>query len=804
MAGNDGKRQFEREVFPKELDEIRRRRKIVGDDRVLHGGGGRPSTTHDLIGLAFSGGGIRSASFSMGVVQHLISKGVFQKVDYLSTVSGGGFTGSCLSALMHGEERGERLLVDREGETEPPALNHVRNRSNYLLPQGLLNRLRLPALLISGFFHTLLMMLPPIVLLVLLTELFFELTSHVFIDARHWLAVIGVAPLVLAILLRPLRAGLGAWSDRDRADRRLGGWLLLAVATILAVPALKWLGDAVNNDVAWLVDQIGTFIGEQRDLGIRGWLLWAGVVSGLALIVGVARFRIKLILLLVGALGPLLLLAIYVFACIYAINSPISKDENGELRKAIVAFKAVELPQDVQLKRPPGSPAAMVEDRVRTLLHTKQIKLDAYKIQWKRLHEDNVLVLERLGEAASWWVTLLTTRGIPKLHIQFLSSWLSKAQRSEIEHEQIFIVELSLLKGHAEWWLYLGGLLLWLYNYLFVNVNRISLHPFYRDRLTRTFLIAPEQSSKALPLKSADELRLSKLGGARSAAPYHLINTALNLQGSNDPQLRERKTVPFVLAQRFCGSDYTGYCPTEDLEALDSHFNLGTAMAISAAAASPNMGTISVRPLTFVMALLNIRLNYWLPHPARVGRRSWYHRLLYWRPGLMYLLAEALGNVNQRTPFINCSDGGHIENLAVYELLRRRCQTIVCVDGSADPNFGFLGLITLQRYAEIDLGARIQIDLDTIRPNEDGISERHHAVGTITYNDGETGIFIYLKLSYTGDEPEYLRFYKRESPVFPHESTGDQFFGETQFEVYRALGIHVAEGVMTDPNVAIG
>ena len=118
MVGNDGKRQFEREVFPKELDEIRRRRKNVGDDRALHGGGGRPSTTHDLIGLAFSGGGIRSASFSMGVVQHLISKGVFQKVDYLSTVSGGGFTGSCLSALMHGEERGERLLVDREGETE--------------------------------------------------------------------------------------------------------------------------------------------------------------------------------------------------------------------------------------------------------------------------------------------------------------------------------------------------------------------------------------------------------------------------------------------------------------------------------------------------------------------------------------------------------------------------------------------------------------------------------------------------------------------------------------------------------------
>ena len=88
------------------------------------------------MGLAFSGGGIRSASFSIGVVQHLIAKGVFGKVDYLSTVSGGGYAGACLSALMHGERHGERLLIDRRGDNEPPALNHVRNCSNYLLTKG--------------------------------------------------------------------------------------------------------------------------------------------------------------------------------------------------------------------------------------------------------------------------------------------------------------------------------------------------------------------------------------------------------------------------------------------------------------------------------------------------------------------------------------------------------------------------------------------------------------------------------------------------------------------------------------------
>ena len=106
----------------------------------------------------------------------------------------------------------------------------------------------------------------------------------------------------------------------------------------------------------------------------------------------------------------------------------------------------------------------------------------------------------------------------------------------------------------------------------------------------------------------------------------------------------------------------------------------------------------------------------------------------------------------------------------------------------------------MQRYAEIDLGTRIDIDLNGIRP-KDGISQHHHSIGKITYANGEEGTFIYLKLSYTDDEPEYLRFYKKMSPVFPHESTSDQFFGETQFEVYRALGYHVAKGLANDLTV---
>ncbi|MCP4477935.1 MAG: hypothetical protein GY818_07575, partial [Planctomycetaceae bacterium] len=136
--------QFVEEVFPAELEEVRRRRTTVGDPRDLPMDAAKsgPSVDNDLIGLALSGGGIRSASFSLGVVQGLIKAGLFNAVDYLSTVSGGGYTGACLSSLTHRGQNGERLIVDHAGETEPAALNHLRNGSNFLVSGGLLNQLR--------------------------------------------------------------------------------------------------------------------------------------------------------------------------------------------------------------------------------------------------------------------------------------------------------------------------------------------------------------------------------------------------------------------------------------------------------------------------------------------------------------------------------------------------------------------------------------------------------------------------------------------------------------------------------------
>jgi hypothetical protein len=150
------------------------------------------------------------------------------------------------------------------------------------------------------------------------------------------------------------------------------------------------------------------------------------------------------------------------------------------------------------------------------------------------------------------------------------------------------------------------------------------------------------------------------------------------------------------------------------------------------------------------------------------------------------------------------TDGGHIENLGIYELLKRRCGVIVAVDAEADPNMEFTSFVRLQEYARIDLGIRIELPFRPIHDVSlaageaiDSTTETprngpHCAIGEIQYPGPRYGILVYVKASLTGDENDYIRAYRRRYPAFPHESTLDQMFGEEQFEVYRALGFHAA------------
>jgi hypothetical protein len=158
------------------------------------------------------------------------------------------------------------------------------------------------------------------------------------------------------------------------------------------------------------------------------------------------------------------------------------------------------------------------------------------------------------------------------------------------------------------------------------------------------------------------------------------------------------------------------------------------------------------------------------------------------------LVRELFGLADEGGDFINASDGGHFENLGIYELIRRRARVIIAADAECDPQLAFGSLGNVIRICETDFGAKIDIDISSIRQQEDsGVSHSHCAVGKITYSNGTLGYLIYIKSSLTGDEDVGVAQYHSAHPAFPHETTADQFFSEDQFEAYRRLGRHIAE-----------
>lgn len=339
-----------------------------------------------------------------------------------------------------------------------------------------------------------------------------------------------------------------------------------------------------------------------------------------------------------------------------------------------------------------------------------------------------------------------------------------------------------------------------------VDINEFSLNAFYRNRLVRCYLGAarvntqpPRNPQNFTGFDDADDLRLTRLAEAGHRGPLHLVNCALNLGGSSDLALHTRHSAAFTLSPLDSGSAYKsrnldgsatelGYITTKNYAGLGGP-TLGQAIAVSGAAASPNMGYHTSPVTAFLLTLFNVRLGWWFPNPSGTGVRKaspWF--------SLRYLVAELFGEANDKSKFVMISDGGHFENLAAYELVRRQCRVIVVSDGECDPTLAFDGLGTLIRMCEVDFGYSIEIDVNALRRGSSAAwSSRRYAVGRIRYGKGVTdGVLIYLKASMSGHEDTSILQYKATHPPFPHETTGDQFYGEDQFESYRRLGRELA------------
>jgi hypothetical protein len=223
--------------------------------------------------------------------------------------------------------------------------------------------------------------------------------------------------------------------------------------------------------------------------------------------------------------------------------------------------------------------------------------------------------------------------------------------------------------------------------------------------------------------------------------------------------------------------------------------SLGTAVAISGAAASPNMGYHSSPVVGFLMTLFNARLGWWLGNPGPPGRHTFKFSgpLLASRP----LIAEALGLTDDQNKYVYLSDGGHFENLGLYEMVLRRCHIIVVSDAGQDGDFKFEDLGGAIRKIRIDFGIPIDfndgVNIYSRNQNKMGY---YCAIGTIGYScldgDGTDGILLYIKPTLYGEEPRDVYQYAQSNPAFPHDPTSDQWFEESQFESYRMLGSYIA------------
>jgi hypothetical protein len=340
----------------------------------------------------------------------------------------------------------------------------------------------------------------------------------------------------------------------------------------------------------------------------------------------------------------------------------------------------------------------------------------------------------------------------------------------------------------------------------FGNPNILSMHRFYRDRLGEAFLDAAGRGSDRLRLH---ELVPQRESGGQDCRPYPLFNTCLNLLSRDDLKFPGAKVSDyFILSPKYVGSRTTGYLRTDAPEYR--RLTLSTAVAVSGAALNPNMGTKTNRILAFIMSLLNLQLGYWAFNPAYHGSV----RLpITWWP--YYHLLQLLCKTDSTRSEVNLSDGGHIENLGVYELLRRRCKLIIALDAGDDPHYDFDDLKNLIIRARNELGISITFRKnhrpeDKIRPSpSSGFSEAQFAVADIGELKGKAqktekyaGVLIYVKSSLVQpaqwrelnrEDPEYWSFtYKTLHPDFPHESTADQFFDDDQWEAYYKLGRFMA------------
>ncbi len=688
-----------------------------------------------VSGLALSGGGIRSASFGLGVMQALYagydepSKELLRKFDYLSTVSGGGYIGTSMTWFSHQDiqdrkkEKDEKKYEQRvryalgrkgvgartEANTFNQRLNFIRQHGNYLVPEKKLD----------------------------LASLFSMVLRTIFVSLAVYLA--------MAVVMLKLFDFLNFFEET--IVRNILGFSLDKPFTTNFL-FICFIGMALGIACASLLYSLLTWVNIKDPTMKYKFFVSVQKIFGFCT-------KVALLLVLVGSL-------------------PYAHDALSEVWQKIMSAGLLTI----------GSGIGLLQSK-REYSSTKKAG---------GLLSDN----------------LMAATGAFCLVYGILYAAYMLAGRIENITEYLYLIAATFFFA------------------IIVNVNYSGLHRMYRDRLMETFM--PDKKNvtdnKWGLAQEANKTLISDVkdvSGKDNNWPYQLINTNIVLVDSDDSRYRGRGGDSFMLSPLYCGSYATGYVQTEDFEKTRmtrKGMTLPSAMAISGAAANPNTGVAGKgvtrnKFVSMLMSLLNLRLGYWVLNPRKIGKIIRDPNYLF--PGLT---KGVFGHgLDENSYFIELSDGGHFENLGLYELIRRKTQLIIVSDGGADPNYTFDDLANAVERVRVDFGVKIRFrdcskcSLRGVMPGSAGtdyfkdrykIARRGFAIADVNYvrkDPTKDGVLIYIKPTMIEGLPEDIYSYKSAHETFPDQPTTDQFFDEAQFEAYRELGYQLSKEMLQDVEV---
>lgn len=833
-----------------------------------------------LFALAFSGGGIRSATFNLGVIQAFAKKGIISHVDYLSTVSGGGYIGSWLATWIK-RDGSVKKVTDRlnpEKSADPlgeevRAIRWLRMFSNYFTPNKSLMSVDSWTVGVTWLRNTLLNQL--VIFFVLLSALMvvrasFELWQYTEIWSQNIKGSFVFVISSILLLVLALLTGVGMnWFNRGQPVElpfnlhNNNSRVTISILSIAVVGSYLISASFFSQPM----DHPYTYLQKAFTL-----LPAAFVTLAVLLIIAIFGRYDKCITSLgkpsnwaiVIIVGTAVAAAAISLACLAAgwqlfeyIKTAFGKDNPVAVKFAFTAgLPIVLLVFGITVVSRMALLGKYFPDERREWWGRMGAVINRFAFIWLLVAASTFLMRDVLDSLIAYapasiggWMVLVAGT----VRAAFSSKTSGEKQSNTLKSKALNFLSMAgpylfalgiliFLPGLVEPLInqfdfypnsnqpkYLEALALAgvffipaFFMSMRLGVNEFSMHHFYRNRLVRAYLGATRRKSSreksANPFTGFDRLDDEKLSKFKHDfgyyGPYPILNTALNASQASDLSRQDRKAESFIFSPLYCGFDFSrvrssvnslsksydyGYRPTEYFAyPNDNGPGIGTAMAISGAAVNANQGYHSSAGTAFLLTVFNVQMGWWIGNPRK---NKWQHSDPPF--GLAYLVYNLTGQSNTKKEFVCLSDGGHFDNMGLYEMVRRRCSYIIVCDGEQDDNFTCEGFANAIRKCRIDFGAEITINVDDIVNREDRFSAGHYAIGKIRYS-GDTiarGTILYIKSSISGDEPVDVREYALKNPTFPQQTTADQFFDEQQFESYRKLGMHIADKILSEPKV---